>query len=461
MSEASVHLPAGPEEPKDFKCSYCGREFGVMRSLRRHENIHTGKLHRCDICHKGFTDPWILRRHIMIHERIGKVKPAPVHYNCNQCQLTFSSKKDLEGHLCVLADKVAQKKKTKLYNKKIGKANLIKESMNESHMPSNRPLNQNYLSSNIPGESMYTEKWFSPIVFACQFCGVSFLDKIDWKLHEEQEKIKMSESSSSNISSDDFIKNLVEGDNASTNHGPDSLVEEGSQVESLVKQGNAVRKSVIVSVGKKKTEQPSILDKFCSVLSPPSSVPSPPSSVLSPASSVPSPTEWMVLSPPSFSSESPTSDLSLDFSPNPPTMFPSSASEMMVTPGFSFYSPPNSPNQSSLDYAKTSQLTLNYSVEYSESVMNYSAEHSESSQNYSGTSDFDSSLNYTEYSESSPSLNYAEPLNLKDRNDGSFSYDDVENNQWFNNNSQHRGVKVECDTTLKDYSQIKKESFSS
>jgi len=72
----------------------------VYRSLRRHENVHTGNLSYCEQCNKGFTDPWILRRHILIHERRGRIKEDRAKYMCNQCGIYFFQKKELEKHLC-------------------------------------------------------------------------------------------------------------------------------------------------------------------------------------------------------------------------------------------------------------------------------------------------------------------------------------------------------------------------
>merc|ERR550519_2817397 len=93
--------------------------------------------------------------------------------------------------------------------------------MNHNYIPSDL-MQYSSAGSTNPAESIYDQNWVGPQVsgqvftqlgFVCQYCGVSFSDNLDWKLHEEQEKIKFSAAASSNLASDDFIKSLVEGDN--------------------------------------------------------------------------------------------------------------------------------------------------------------------------------------------------------------------------------------------------------
>jgi len=85
-----------------FQCKFCNRTFGVQRSLRRHENVHKGTLHYCDICSKGFTDPWILKRHHQVHNKNGSVK-AEMKFDCPQCHITYLNRKDFENHICSAA----------------------------------------------------------------------------------------------------------------------------------------------------------------------------------------------------------------------------------------------------------------------------------------------------------------------------------------------------------------------
>ena len=78
---------------KTYECLTCGKVLTSSRSLKYHENIHTGERpFSCDICHRGFARKNYLVSHVRTHTR---EKP----YSCQQCDSSFSQRGTLTIHL--------------------------------------------------------------------------------------------------------------------------------------------------------------------------------------------------------------------------------------------------------------------------------------------------------------------------------------------------------------------------
>ncbi|XP_046983855.1 zinc finger protein 708-like isoform X2 [Schistocerca americana] len=120
-SQSSTSVTNNDDRP--HVCDVCGKSFAVLRSLKKHSFIHTGKRpHKCKICGVAFTRYAHLKQHALLHtgERphkcnvCGKSFILPSHlkrhslihiggrpYNCEVCGKSFTECGSLKKHMLI------------------------------------------------------------------------------------------------------------------------------------------------------------------------------------------------------------------------------------------------------------------------------------------------------------------------------------------------------------------------
>ncbi|XP_011167864.1 zinc finger protein 665 isoform X2 [Solenopsis invicta] len=80
-------------QSKDYECATCNKRFRLLKNLKAHERLHTGRgLVQCEICDKKFSHNYNLKMHLRTH------KTSRVH-KCEYCDKRFVQKGNLVEHL--------------------------------------------------------------------------------------------------------------------------------------------------------------------------------------------------------------------------------------------------------------------------------------------------------------------------------------------------------------------------